>query len=410
MKQKTFALALSLCLICGLCACGGDGGSSSTTPKAAEPENGIVDSLLDKGSEVLTELTPEPEKPHGLIFVDYMGIVSHRIDGAHVVGTYKEDGTPVRSVDPADIGDEVVDYLDNGFTGFEGHGYAIYCLDPDTGEKTKISSFYYPNIGFSYPSTTELLLENNPYIEGHPGWGFDSPEPARRYFSDDYSKMACIIYGRDEENADHLGTVAGPAHVGWIDTNTKFFNVTEALELDASSPHDSVDGFSGRYFGYSRGYHGDDGTYYVPIDDVSPENIQEGNVHAVGHPYDGDDRLRGHYYPDEVTSWLDDTHAIVNGHDDNYCLRSKIVDVETRTDAEYIPEYCGDTWIGETWNGVASPDGSKIAFMSDSGVYIIPMNGGDPVKVEVPDVLATVLPSALRGPHEYEGWTLIDWQ
>lgn len=406
MKQKTFALALSLCLICGLCACGGDGGGGSTTPKAAEPENGIVGSLLDKGNEILTELTPEPEKVHGLIFVDYMGIVSHRIDGAHVVGTHTKDGTPVRSVDPADIGDEVVDYLDNGVVGFEGHGYAIYCLDPDTGEKTKISSFYYPKIGPNYPYATELLRDNNPFIESQPSWGFDSPEPARRYFSDDYSKMACIIWGRDEENAAGKSS----CHVGWIDTNSKFFDVTEALGLSSDSydSRDVLDGFSGKYFGYSRGYRGSDGTYYVPIDDVSPEKIQEGNVHAVGRPYDEDDRLRGHYFPDEVTSWLDDTHAIVNGHGDGYRLCSKIVDVDTRTDMEYIPEYSGDTWIGETRNGVASPDGSKIAFMSDSGVYIIPVNGGDPVRVEVPEILSAMHPSST--PKDYEGWTLIDWQ
>lgn len=70
---------------------------------------------------------------------------------------------------------------------------------------------------------------------------------------------------------------------------------------------------------------------------------------------------------------------------------------------EYIPES-----LGETRNGVASPDGSKIAFMSDSGVYIIPVNGGDPVRVEVPEILSAMRPSSY--PKDYEGWTLIDWQ
>ena len=107
MKQKTFTRVLALCLICGLCACGGDGSGGSTATKAAEPKSGVANSLLDKGKEILTELTPEPEKVHGLIFVDYMGIVRHRVDGAHVVGTYNEDGTPVRSVDPADISGEL---------------------------------------------------------------------------------------------------------------------------------------------------------------------------------------------------------------------------------------------------------------------------------------------------------------
>ena len=84
-------------------------------------------------------------------------------------------------------------------------------------------------------------------------------------------------------------------------------------------------------------------------------------------------------------------------------LCSKIVDMDTRTDMEYIPES-----LGETRNGVASPDGSKIAFMSDSGVYIIPVNGGDPVRVEVPEILSAMRPSSY--PKDYEGWTLIDWQ
>lgn len=279
MRKNILLCALLFSLLCGLCACGGDSGSTAT--KAAEPENGVADSLLDKGNEILAELAPEPEGIHGLIFVDYMGTVSHYTDGVKRV-TYSGDGSVVRVIDP---GDEVVDYLD-GNEGFSGHGYAIYCLDPDAGKETKISAFYYPHIGDPY--TTELLRENNPFIEGHPGWWFHSPYPARKYFSDDYSKMACEICGWDGETTNY--------HVGWIDTNSKFFDVTEALALDAGLQPVSVDGFSGNLFGYSISNSDSDSSYFIPPDDLSPEKIQEGYVHTTGGPYDEDGLLTGFNY------------------------------------------------------------------------------------------------------------------
>lgn len=390
MRKNILLWALLFSLLCGLCACGGGSGGAT-----GELERGISDNHLNREQQTLTELDSEPEGIHGLIFVDYMGHVIHYTDGLEHVVINSKDDSVVRVINP---GDEVVDYLD-GTTGFEGHGYAIYCLNPDTGKVTKISAFYYPAIGDPY--TTELLRENNPFIEGHPGWWFHSPYPARKYFSDDYSKMACEICVVEE--------VTKYSHVGWIDTNSKFFDVTEALALNADM-YNSVDGFSGNFFGYSIGRSGDDGTYYVPIDDISPEKIQEGDIHTIDHPYDEDGRLMGFRYTSEsVTSWLDDTRAIVNSG--SYTSRQSIIaNINTGTSERYIPEHFGDTWIEETWNGTASPDGSKIAFMSNAGVYIIPMDGGEPIKVEVPDVLATRLPSDRTQPKEYERWTLIDWQ
>lgn len=69
-------------------------------------------------------------------------------------------------------------------------------------------------------------------------------------------------------------------------------------------------------------------------------------------------------------------------------IDSFIVDTAAQNVTEYIP---GNS--RNNWNGILSPDGTKIAFMSaprgiyspayfpETDIYIIPIEGGDPVKV-----------------------------
>jgi len=84
-----------------------------------------------------------------------------------------------------------------------------------------------------------------------------------------------------------------------------------------------------------------------------------------------------------VTAWIDETHCIVNGTRDHH-IDSLILDLEAKTQVKYIP---GES--RQNWNGFLSPDGTKIAFMSEplsgsnttTGLYIIPTEGGDPVEV-----------------------------
>lgn len=85
-----------------------------------------------------------------------------------------------------------------------------------------------------------------------------------------------------------------------------------------------------------------------------------------------------------MTSWVDATHAIVNLQEEgNYS--SFIVDTAAQTEIAYIPGHSRDNW-----NGVLSPNGTQIAFMSEpksgidiqTDIYIVPAGGGNPAKVE----------------------------
>lgn len=249
----------------------------------------------------------------------------------------------------------------------------VFCFNPDTKEETLIADFTYSHQDSS----------GNKYYDGASGY-----VAARSCFSSDYTKMSSIkLFASNNEQ-----------HVGWRNADGSFTDVTETLGQQSKSDfegpvyYNSV-GFAGENFGYVKAdnsltYAGD--VFYLPVDHLSPDAIQEGNVHKVGHPYNEKGALMldkygyGKYGPEKVTDWIDDTHAIVNAVELSN-RNSLIVDVSAQTETAYIP---GDS--RNNWNGVVSPDGTEIAFMSEpksgsdahADIYIIPVEGGDPVKVE----------------------------
>lgn len=251
--------------------------------------------------------------------------------------------------------------------------YTVYCFDLETGEKNVISSFH--------------LSEDD---DIHARWS-DLPF----VFSSDFTKT---VGEKTMPGDEH-------SHVGWFDTEGNFFDVTEALGLQAGNYR--ALGFSEDLFGYNSlrpsGY------YYVPVDQVSPKAVQEGLAMVVGHP-DGGGIL---YTADTktITDWLDDTRCIVNAWpylESGRSLVSEIVDMESRTVINYIPDDFELSW---TWNGVLSPDGTQIAFMAQekrdgakTDIYIMPVNGGRADKLECH-------PFELRSPHvnASPGCTLIGW-
>ena len=225
--------------------------------------------------------------------------------------------------------------------------------------------------------------------------------------SADFSKISCTKFFRN----------GGSSHAGWIDTEGNFFDVTEALGLQIQSDfgpeiHYYPVGFYNGLFGFEERKRESVNSlytitqYYVPLDNISPEAIQKGDVRTVGHPFDENDGLLKNsiggrkYTPADVTSWIDDTRCIVDAkaaYTTN--VDSYIVDVATQTESAYIP---GDS--RDNWSGIISPDGTRIAFLSSprqtftrtNDIYITSVNGGDPVKVN-----CSLAPE--------KGYTLIAW-
>lgn len=267
----------------------------------------------------------------------------------------------------------------------------VYCFNPEAGETDTISTFTHTESmdlgGYYYaPLTSYGFLSTYTYNSG------------RYHFSEDFSKMAMKkVLSSNEE-----------VHAGWIDASGNFFDVTEALGLQSKSDFDTpakiyAAGFSDGYFSY---YDASSDTYhYVPVDNVTPVAVQEGDLASLsGIP------TNSKFAPRDITSWIDETHCIINcsytRNGVGQWMDSVIFDTENQTTTKYVP---GDSRL--SWNGVVSPDGTKIAFTSapfaygahnSNDIYVIPVGGGDPVKI---DNHSFNLGYCLSGPCQ-----LIDWR
>lgn len=352
MKKKLLAALLAASMAFSLCACGNQGASGTSQPSVTPaidesttndvPESPTIDNQQTEGSPTTDEEntpdvtqgasgettgTPAPEdsetgKPEGLIVWE--------------------------QTNPGVVGSSV--------------GNTVYCLNPETGETTTISNLTYQNgvdLGGYY-----LTAARYGFLGGY-------------CFSDDYSKLML----------DKVFSSNSEVHAGWVDADGNFFDVIEALGLQSKSDFDEpvkyyAAGFADGHFCY---YDKTTETYYyVPVDNISSSTVQVGKFSNL-------DKIpeSRQFSARNVTSWIDDTHCIVNNSYKRQgvgdWVDSVIFDTDTQTTTEYVP---GDSRM--SWNGVISPDETQIAFMSapfsygvnDSiDIYIIPTNGGDPVKV-----------------------------
>lgn len=99
---------------------------------------------------------------------------------------------------------------------------------------------------------------------------------------------------------------------------------------------------------------GGDSRLSVPVDNVTLEAALQ-NTDAI---YDALPSLHGDY---ALTDWINETSYLedVEGEEWDERINSVINDVTTEEITEYIP---GDSRYN--WNGVLSPDGTQVAFLS----------------------------------------------
>lgn len=321
MKRKLLTAIFAASMAIALCACG----SSSDAPAAPSNPDTVpayapsIDELIGSDdsrapdAEGPVQTTPQEQETeqNELAGVDPQGLILWEQTNPG------EGGNPIHTT--------------------------VYTLDPETGETATVSSFTYKegtDLGGYYLSAGKYgLLSAYTYGSG------------QYRFSDDFSKLAI----------DKVVSSNSEVHAGWIDLDGNFFDVTEALGLQSKSDFDEpvkyyVAGFSDNYFCYydklAEAY------YYVPVDDVAPATVQAGkpsNLDSVPESRQ--------FAPRDVTSWIDDTHCLINN---SYTRQgvgdwvdSVILDTESQTTTGYVP---GNSRV--SWNGVVNPDGTRIAFMS----------------------------------------------
>lgn len=244
--------------------------------------------------------------------------------------------------------------------------FTVVSINSETGEQQEISSF-------SIPSVTDdsQYMTPNDYAYYYAS--------ARQWLSADFDKVAATRVALD----------TGERRAGWFTTNGEFFDVTETLGLSAQSDFDTpvrhyAVGFADGYFVYTAESDSGDAVYYsVPVENITPEAVQKMNALENVAP----DMEAVFNYDYALSDWVDDTHCLVdNRHDSEWNRKTEnlLFDVTTGEATSYVP---GDARY--SWSGVVSPDGANVAFLSSPkggtelpSLYVMPLAGGDPVKVE----------------------------
>lgn len=363
MKKKLLATLLAMSMAFSLCACGNQGTSGVSQPSANPtidestvsdvPENPITDvqptenNLATSGEEVPDEVTDTPTPEPA---------------------AEKPEGLILMTTTDSNLRDP-----------------KIYTVDIETGESELIAEFNFA------PKT----LQDTIYY--FPATGFSCGH--REWFTSDYSKIAVSM----------TDSQSGQNCAGWIDTDGNFFNVSEVLgQLDRGDFDDPVQyyavGFTDNgFFVYRQiagtGAGAQNSYHYVPLDNLSPSAIQD------GLPFPG---CEDGFPKVTISDYISESRYLINTSDGV----SQILDMATSERIAYVP---GTSRF--SWHGVFSPDGSQVAFMSqpkngtDIDIYVMPIEGGDPVKVPT-DSFKLSNQQACESGHGYDSQVtmLVDWR
>lgn len=276
--------------------------------------------------------------------------------------------------------------LCNIISGYPSY-YEFFSINPDSGEKTKISTF----------KLSQRVTSNN---TGRKWWNFLSNvglskfAPLKGMASADYKYLACTRYAED----------TGEYHAGWYDEDNRYYDVTEftdSVKGDFEEPVQQIAiGFTddGHFvfaeipkkdFFLVGGYHTFSSEWKVYQVDVSTNRSAVKNSMK---PYSGVADLQGDGWDwlgenCEVTDWIDSDHCIINYPEEVSYSKIKrwgvrLLDKTTGEAASFIP---GE--VRTNWSGVVSPDGKSVAFLSageytgDASVYYVSIDGGNPIKL-----------------------------
>lgn len=374
MKQKVLVALMTMLITIGLAGCGGDASAnqSSTTPETRPTESVVVESQPEesseetKGTEKPSEESKETEEPSegseesSVVANDTETGNGETDNNPEAEGQESNEPTPEPEpiVTPTNSG-IVVCVLRNAGLGAD---YAIFRIDPETGNSEELNCFSHRNSNSGYLEMPPVIYYQN----------------CSTMLSQDATKLAMTY----TDNSTKLH------HAGWIDSKGTFFDVTEHLGMKAENefvaqPHYYALGFTrdGEYFVFAEiaGNHSSllryesdfDKFYYVSLDDLS--TVYEGNPLNEEARKGRDDIFYA------LTDWVSNDKYLVD-LSDNCFVRS--VDNPGSGDTALIP---GET--RKNWNAVVGPDG-RIAFASsikntgeDSAIYVVNSDGSNPQRV-----------------------------
>lgn len=307
------------------------------------------------------------------------------------------------------------------FSSFENNkGKAITvnldCINPDTGDVQHLRTFYSEDAYRCYP--------------GFNGLGANTTL-SLMHFNSDLTQMTAAVTLDD-----------GSIHVGWIEENGKFTDVSAMVTADTGD-FSALTNHSNPCFGPKGYFYFRDSTNSnvqdkrVPLDNLTVSAVETlvDDVDYLGLPLypfpDGtvEDTIwdKNYYYDESMTypvkgnffdDWISQSEC-VGIYNDNIIYKYSLSGIDDGFDSWYdekiaiVPDIKGRT----NRNPVVSPDRTKVAFLSalttgtDTSpyLYIVPVDGDNPVKVSTNYVFsdATVFTSYSGG---FNSTILLAWE
>ena len=276
----------------------------------------------------------------------------------------------------------------------------ITAIDPVSGDITAIRNFEKSDINNKFDSVL------------HSGRALSD----QQLFDENYSKLA----------VDTLRDREGNQHVGWLDTNGEYTDVTELVDDydggDFGGIHAQKNGRFGRD-GYFYYLDTDKGACRVPINHLSPENVEkveiinlkeeddETNIikrydpifyiepngsiwlpHSQSAVYFSDASMTKYVGENNILYWIDNEKCL--GSDNGQLLIKNAYDGTPQSSLDWSSPDGGEKFIPEVEDRrncfpVVSPQKDEAAFLSyfrgtfsDAELFVIPIVGGEPRLVD----------------------------
>ena len=416
MKKLT-AVILAAMMVLSLTACGGSGDSALSSDQVQTPASSPAETTAPEPEEpapsleeIMYDVSQYAENEDMQISEDAMAVISDMYDAgttdAYLIFEYLCSNGLCTSKSSATDGIIVLKYSPGSNRTWNSTGtYALTtftveldCIDPDTGAVRHLKTF-----------SSEDTHSCSAVLDG----SRSTRRRALMDFSADLSKMTATITLED-----------GSVHVGWIDENGNFTDVSKKVTSDAGdfggiTRHSNPCFGPDNYFYFrdltnasTKGFSTDGAQIKrVPLNNLTISAVEtmveddpwpgtiiyplpDGSVNTGGYwdYYDNTMTYPARRDGDYMTDWIspnegvgthrtEDTDMIykytLSGVDDIFKWYDKLVPL--------VPSVSGRT----NWNPIASPDASKVAFLSkltigtdaSSYLYIVSIDGGNPVKV-----------------------------
>lgn len=407
MKQRFLCIAIVLVMILGVWGCGS---SSDSTPVVEEPaeqgETGTysvaVETQNDSYSETevyeiedtytVDELVMMIESGELSLDDVYMQVANGEIKESEDILYEVENIVAEFETEKARNASGIVvakivlgqQRTWNSTGTFHSTPFTLYLdvINPDTGDVSNFKTFSSMET-YSCSFTTYELRDNTSI--------------SRKYFNSDFTKLVASLHMED-----------GASHVGWIDEDGNFTDVSE--KVSHTSDFGGLINHQEPYFYQEYFYFRDlteEGQQIkrVPIDTLSEASVEVLNDDCVGDLYIYPDGSAGTDYwmfSDEsmmyaapvyiFNDWISTTACVGTEealHGGNDMIYKYVVAPEHSLMDWYVERiaFVPNVKGRENWNAVVSPEGDRVAFLSkltygtDTSLFIASLNGGEPIKV-----------------------------